>query len=247
MAASTKRDAALSAKTVVDRSRGVAALYVRSRIEGGMKYSSGDSKRRWTALARRLDGWTRENGGALSPKEKKLLGKALGTWTERATIDANWRLEALGVLLWAASLKRTIDRWDVATKSAIVAMLDTPSPAPVVDLASVLARAKLRSDEALERARDTAELWHWRANTAHAWSRRSPAIVKDAAEAALARGDIKRVVGGDFPWRKKPFAELNDDQLSEAHSIAVERHHALEWLTDERPSHASWDSISTDT
>src|SRR5262245_30364199 len=92
---------------VVARVRAVSAVYVRARVEGGLRYSSGESKRKWKALGQRLVKWCEAFDG-FSPAERRRMRNKLGTWSDRDQTNGFWRLEALGVLVWALSLKRTI-------------------------------------------------------------------------------------------------------------------------------------------
>ncbi len=229
---------------VVERCRALAALYVRSRVEGGLVHSNGEFKKKWAALERRLATWVRSAKG-ISPKERKLFAKKPATWSEQSLADGHWRLESLGALLWSLSLQRSLPAWDRPYDPKILVLVDAPSwfdaagrPAAKLEL------AKLRRDAMLVDAFERFELLHWRANTgqlpATAKQRR---IVADAAAAALKARFVPRVIRGDFPYRRRAFRELSDDDASEAHSIAFERHYALSWLTGDEP----WDDVETDT
>src|SRR5947208_2743536 len=79
-------------------------------------------------------------------------GEALGTllWVP-AVVDAVWRGEALGTLLWALQL-------------AELPPYDRPfEPDDVA--AAELEGAALREQDEIELERETARLWHWRART----------------------------------------------------------------------------------
>lgn len=239
----------ITADRALDRGRAIAALYIRSRVEGGLAFSHGDSRKKWAALVARLGRFVASEPAIFSPKEKKLLAGALGGFSERARIDAEWRLEALSVFAWALSFTRALGPWDRAATPDLVGAFDAPSWfEPALPLPLLTSRAKLRSATDLEHARDLAELWHWRANTA-ARPMTAPLrrIVADAAEAARTAGDLRRVIDEDFPFRGRAYAKLGPDALATATSIARERQYALEWLTDAKPTHASWDKVRTDT
>jgi hypothetical protein len=49
---------------------------------------------------------------------------------------------------------------------------------------------------------------------------------------------------GDFRAFGKVYRHLTPEQQDEAHAIAVERHHALNWLVGEG---RSWDDVPLDT
>lgn len=233
----------------LERGRAIAAFYIRSRVEGGLAFSDGASRKKWAALGARIGAFADRERAILSPRERRLFAEPLGAWSERARLDADWRLEALGVFAWALSFTRTLGPWHRAAAPVLVGAFDAPSwYEPARPLAVVDAESTLRSAEILGRARDLAELWHWRAVTARRpMSARVRAIVKDAAAAAHAAGDLRRVLDGDFPFRGRAYAALGPDALDTATSIARERHYALEWLTDRKPTHASWDRVRTDT
>lgn len=231
--------------SVVERCRALAALYVRSRIEGGLVHSNGESKKKWAALERRLATWVR-SAKRLSPKERKLFAKRPGTWNEQSQANGRWRLEGLGTLLWSLSLRPSIPAWDRPhDPTKILVLVDTPSwfdapgrPSPKLEL------AKLRSEVVLVDAFERFELLHWRSNTSQLPATpKQRRIVADAAAAALKAGFIPRVMSGDFPYRRRAFSKLSEDDASEAHSIAFERHYALSWLLGDD----AWDDVETDT
>ena len=51
-------------------------------------------------------------------------------------------------------------------------------------------------------------------------------------------------IRGDFRAYGKVYRHLTPEQHAEAHSIAAERHHALNWLAGEG---TSWDDVPLDT
>lgn len=229
---------------VVERCRALAALYVRSRVEGGLVHSNAESKKKWAALERRLATWVRSAKG-ISPKERKLFAKKPGTWSEQRQADGHWRLESLGALLWSLSLTTSLPAWDRPYDPKILVLVDTPSwfdgagrPPAKLEL------GKLRREGVLVDAFERFELLHWRSNTSQLPATpKQRRIVADASAAAVKARFIPRVIGGDFPYRRRAFNELSDDDASEAHSIAFERHYALSWLTGGEP----WDDVETDT
>ena len=150
-----------------------------------------------------------------------------------------WHGEALGTLLWAVGL-------------ATLPPYDTPF-APGA-LAAAPAEGELRPAEELERERDTARLWHWRARTADLAEQGAldlpPRFASpDQAVAATAvtgheRGLLPQPLRGDFRAYGTIYRHLSADDRAEAHAIAAERHHALAWLCG---AGATWDNTSLDT
>jgi hypothetical protein len=159
---------------------------------------------------------------------------------EPAVVEALWQGEGLGVLLWAFSL---VD----------LAPYDRP-----FDYESLLqvtgGDAELRPLEEIDAARETAQLWHWRARTSEILAQQQPALPAhwqsfDQLVAATAmrghqRGLLPRPLRGDFPAFGTVYRHLNADQHAEALSIAWERHRALNWLCG---FGENWDDVPTDT
>jgi hypothetical protein len=177
-----------------------------------------------------------------SPLESQLLARPPAAWSEQEVIDATWRGEALGTLLWAATLLDELPSYDRP--------FDHVSIARDVRFAD----AELREREELEAARETARLWHWRARTAIVQQDRLAALSSrwtsfDQLIAATAmkghdRGLLPTPLRGDFPAVGKPYRGLSDEERALAYSIASERHYALEWLC--RPG-VDWDLTPTDS
>ena len=238
----TSRDA-----DVFNRALALCAHYLRARIEGGLKYSDGDSRRHWRAFEGRMRDWgNRANVvDLMSPKERKLWRSKVGAWTARSIIDGCWRLEAIGVLAWAVRLTRTMPPWDKEIAHEVILKFGAPRfNARVSKTKSPRSKSRLRTSEELLRALDVAELWHWRAVTAsRPRSAKLLAIISDAAKYAHEKGDIARPKRKDFPLFGKSYAQLTRDERETAMSISIERHHAMEWLTGED----AWDEVRTDT
>ena len=157
-----------------------------------------------------------------------------------AIVDAVWRGEALGMLLWALQL-------------AELPAYDHPFDADQVTTVD-LDGAELRDTEEIELERESALLWHWRARTT---SLQAAGVLElperyatfDQLIAATAmrgyeQGVLPAPMRGDFGAYGKVYRHLDDAQHAEAHSIAVERHHALNWLCGDG---ATWDDVPLDT
>jgi hypothetical protein len=157
-----------------------------------------------------------------------------------AVVDAVWRGEALGTLLWALQL-------------AELPAYDTPFDAhELVDAG--LDEAKLRDAEEIELEQESARLWHWRARTTllqAAGKVELPEryasfdqLIAATAMRGFEQGLLPAPMRGDFRAYGKVYRHLEPAQHAEAHSIAVERHHALNWLLGEG---ASWEDVPLDT
>jgi hypothetical protein len=157
-----------------------------------------------------------------------------------AVVDAVWRGEALGTLLWALQLAelppydRPFDPDDVA--------------------AAALDGAKLREEDELELERESARLWHWRARTSELQAAgvvelperyaTFDQLIAATAMRGFEQGVLPAPIRGDFRAYDRVYRHLTPEQHGEAHSLAVERHHALNWLSG---LGASWDDVPLDT
>lgn len=159
---------------------------------------------------------------------------------ESAVVDAVWRGEALGTLLWSLHLLE-------------LPPYDRPFDTDEVVRANASA-GELRDPEELELERDAARLWHWRARTTdlqqsgslHLPARYSSVDQLIAATAMRGHDDglLPVPIRGDFRAYGKVYRHLTPEEHAEAHSIAAERHHALNWLAGEG---SSWDDVPLDT
>jgi hypothetical protein len=157
-----------------------------------------------------------------------------------AVVDAVWRGEALGTLLWALQL------------------LELPAydhPFDAEEVAAVrLDDADLRRGEEIELERDSARLWHWRARTTSlraAGALELPEryatfdqLIAATAMRGYEQGVLPAPMRGDFGAYGKVYRHLTPEQHAEAHSIAVERHHALNWLCG---AGNTWADVPLDT
>ena len=137
-----------------------------------------------------------------------------------------WAGEGLGMLLWALEV-------------AQLPPYDRPFDGERL-VATPLDDVVLRPPEEIERARDTARLWHWRARTAVLAAAGDVDLPQDwqsfdqlvgaTAMRGFERGLLPRPLRGDFPAFGVVYRELTAEQQDEAHQIAWQRHRALNWL-----------------
>jgi hypothetical protein len=159
---------------------------------------------------------------------------------EPAVVAAVWRGEALGTLLWSLNLLE-------------LPPYDRPFEMDEVVDANAAA-GELRDPDELELERDSARLWHWRARTTElqqSGSLQLPAryssfdqLIAVTAMRGHDEGLLPVPIRGDFRAYGKVYRHLSPEQHAEAHSIAAERHHALNWLAGEG---TSWDDVPLDT
>jgi hypothetical protein len=159
---------------------------------------------------------------------------------DEAVVDAVWRGEALGTLLWALQLVE-LPGYDHAFAAEDVAGVDPGG-------------GTLRDQEELELEQESARLWHWRARTTGLQSEGAielppryasfDQLIAATAMRGYEQGLLPAPMRGDFRAYGKVYRHLEPAQHAEAHSIAVERHHALNWLLGEG---ASWEDVPLDT
>ena len=117
-----------------------------------------------------------------------------------------------------------------------------------------LEEARLREDDDVELECESARLWHWRARTTElqaAGALELPdryatfdQLIAATAMRGYEQGVLPSPLRGDFSAYGKVYRHLTPEQHAEAHSIAVERHHALNWLCGRG---SSWDDVPLDT
>jgi hypothetical protein len=157
-----------------------------------------------------------------------------------AVVDAVWRGEGLGTLLWALQL-------------AELPGYDTPFD-PNELLTAELDEARLRDAEEIELERESARLWLWRARTTALQAAGDvelperyanfDQLIAATAMRGFEQGLLPAPMRGDFRAYGKVYRHLAPEQQAEAHSLAVERQHALNWLAGLGDS---WDDVPLDT
>jgi len=155
-------------------------------------------------------------------------------------VDAVWRGESLGALLWTLGLVE-LSPYDEPFDHA--ALVDAP-----------LEDAELRDAEEIEHELETARLWHWRARTMLLQQNGSvelperwesfDQLVAATAMRGFEQGLLPAPLRGDFRAYGKIYRHLTEDQHADALSIALERHHALAWAAGYGES---WDDVPLDT
>jgi hypothetical protein len=238
------------ARAVASRLLCLAALQERLKIEIDFERNASDTDPR-RRLERLLD-WMEDEGlrDSLSAIERTLLDRPPGLWREQEAIDVSWRHEAMVAFAWALGVLRALPPYDRQFDEAA-----DPFELPLLLPArGFLERAAMLPAAELAKARDTAEVWMWRART---WSLMNKpghrANLPDgmtfeqiiALTAEKLGGDgVMEPVDGDFPALGKAYSRLDEAEQSTLASIANERLHAFNWLC----GHAvDWDRVPTDT
>jgi hypothetical protein len=240
-----------SQEEVAFRALALLGLLCRTQAEYEL-HRDPSGRQGWSNMLKRLSQWLKAEGilPYQSAVEKKALGRPLGRWTEGRAFEMTWRTEALAALLWALNKLPTMPSYEKRVDSQHV-FGHTPVLEPVGDW---LRSVRLRSRAQIEAASQVAEFWHWRARTE--MLRRQgfvppdgdtfEACIRRAAESALKKKIIPKLVRGDAPMLGKSYGKLTDAQYANAHSVAAERHYAFNWLCGFSDD-GDWDSTRTDT
>jgi hypothetical protein len=192
----------------------------------------------------------------IAPSERELAQTTIMTMSPQQQIDATWRVEAAQVLMWALGLVPDLPPYDTRADHDLLNQVHTG------DIPRFVSSARLRSEGEIDRARDDAELWHWRSRTRQLIEDGAeiPAneqtksagfdsfddMVRFTARKLFEEGRIWASIDEDFPARGEAYRKLSADEWSEVRSITMERHFALNWLCGYAPDN-EWDETPTDT
>lgn len=236
-------------KAVAFRALALTALLTRTQLEHGAK---ADPQRMagWQRIHDELAGWMEKEGidAAVSPSERALLDRPLGAWSDDDIFECVWRSEALTALLWALGMLDAMPAYGRRVDEAVINR-HIPALRPV---APWLESASLRPAGQLQAARQTAELWLWRARTEMMRRRGTEpppgetyeGTIPRAVEHALDEGIIEGPVRGDLDVDGTAFAELEQPQFADAYSVSLERLFAMNWVCGYADD---WDQTPTDT
>ncbi|NLC58393.1 MAG: DUF4272 domain-containing protein [Armatimonadetes bacterium] len=226
----------------------LGAVIARGEFEAFLEDEPEATPERLQQLITRLGQWLATEGVQphLSAAERLLLQAPLGKWTQPERRSVSWRIEALGVLLWALTFVDRLLPYD--TEFDDVEVMETLGLYRFAPIDGFLEDARLRAASEVQVAREAAALWHWRANVARlqeagttpADGRSWAEIISDAAATACRRGWAPEPIGDDLPVFGKPYGALSLDERYHAYAIAVERHRALNWLCGSSPD---WDQV----
>lgn len=184
----------------------------------------------------------------VTPDETPVFEAPVGELTPEQMLQAAWRMEGLAVLLWALGYREAVPPYDEEAEPEEVLRV-LPSVGQPTQTFRVMAAQRPAAE--LEAERQRARLWHWRARTQMLLDQGFDdaemdlvAAVTRAGQQAVARGDLPRLIEGDFVARGRPYHELPDEDFGVVASIAAMRHAALTWLCGLA---ATWDTAEADT
>jgi hypothetical protein len=187
---------------------------------------------------------------AMTSDEQEFIRTLPSAHTQQALINVSWLMESAECLLWSLGLVDDLPPYDAQADPNDLKRVPSSS------VQELLRNAKLRPRDVISKARDAAELWHWRSRTRQIQEGGEsvelpegltlPKVVQMCAEKAAAEGLFRAPLGDDFPAFGRPYREISSEEWSQATSIAMERHKALNWLCGHAPGNR-WDETPTDT
>lgn len=194
----------------------------------------------------------RDNGlwPDMTPAEQAFIRSSPSEVSLQMLIDVSWLMEAAECLLWALGYLDDLPPYDTQASPDHLKLLP-PGPHQ-----TLLNGAALRPADEISSRRDAAESWHWRSRTRQLQESGHTAplpsgltraeVIRMSAEGAASDGLFKAPLGDDFPAFGQPYRDISPEQWSQAASIVMERHRALNWLCGYAPDN-QWDETPTDT
>lgn len=201
---------------------------------------------------KQLVGRLREGGlwDAMEEKEHRLLEMSSSEVTQQMLIDASWSVESIVCLLWALGYITALLPYDQQADP------ESTNNLPAEPSQILMKNAILRPHEVVEKQRSLAELWHWRSRTRQLQEsnykftfpgdKTIENVIAMASTKAATDGVMPSPIGDDFPAFGKAYRDLTQAEYSQATSIAMERHRALNWLCGLAPGNR-WSETPTDT
>jgi len=173
----------------------------------------------------------------LCADEREVILAAIGGCPTPSFIDATWRAEALGVLLWSLGAIDSLPPFD--TKFDIDELLDR---APgLAEVQSFVDRAELRRQGEIADAEERASHWLWRLRSMPHYGKSLMSPTVRQANAGYADNWPDDVAEGDLAAFGGPVfrLDLDSSELRALRSIVEERCRALRWLA----RGGSWEDV----
>jgi hypothetical protein len=176
-----------------------------------------------------LEAWIHEIGivDELEPEEWKVIQRKVGTLDQQAIVNATWRLEGLGVLLWAlgyCELPPYDQLFVPAELFEAVRLYDG-------EAGEIVRAAQLRSEIEIDAMAEHLLMFHWRMRN-FSLRPESMDFVEFSRNCWIGTFDITnfRVINRDLAIGDQAIADATSDEVGRVHSIAMERHQAINWL-----------------
>ncbi len=225
-----------TAERVADRAGVLCAIAARGLLEFERPHDA-------ELQRERLCRWVHRRGLAaeVEDHEWEILDAPIGTLDEHDATDAVWRTEGLAVLLWALGLVELPPHDRPASFDSLADIVSlTEAEAP-----EGLACPVLRSDAALRWMGRRLLGLHWRLRD-FALLRRRMDFRAFAADCWFGSFDLEGIplVDGDLAIDDVAISEATEEAFQRSHSIAMERHQAINWL---QGWHVEYSEVDTPT
>lgn len=210
---------------VVKRALVLAAVTNRGLVENEPEHFDQPDE-----IRERMLQWIEETGvgDEVEPEEWKALQRPVGSLDSQSATNAVWRLEGLGVLLWA------LGRYELPPYDQLVSPGDLFEAAHLGDAEAareLIATAQLRSPEEQGTFQTHALMVHWRLRD---FSLRPTAMdfVAFSKKSWIGQFDLSgfRIINNDMALGGKAIAQADAEIFRSCQSSAMERHQAINWL-----------------
>lgn len=173
--------------------------------------------------------WVLEHGllEVSDAEESELLASQLGRLEADQVSAAYWRMDSLGVMVWALGGVRELPSYDEPFDPAEVL---APLPRLGDPGEAFVAAARRRPAETCAAALDAARLWRWRAEVHRKRDRVPPEEIEKAARRAGALHALPLITDGDFTVLGRPYRDIGSQELELLLNLSRERCSALSWV-----------------
>jgi hypothetical protein len=180
-----------------------------------------------------------------SARERDTFHAVVGTLAADETLEPTWSAEALAALCWSLSLIPNLPAYD---QPARIHPLFNVLPEPGSSCSAFLSKAEVLSEDPIAAARETAELWYWRATMQEllddaSRSERDELLVaiRDTVVEGASLGLLPQPISDDFALHGGTYAQADNHEVLVA--IAEWRLRAFNWLCG---FGNSWDTVPLD-
>ncbi|HVW03152.1 MAG TPA: DUF4272 domain-containing protein [Planctomycetaceae bacterium] len=223
-----------TAARVMRRAFVLAAVANRGLIEHEQReFESPEEVREW------MLSWVHELelDDELEPDEWKVLQRPVGTLDSQSAINSVWRLEGLGVLLWALGLYELPAYDELVTPSDLFKAVHLGE---VAEARGLLEHAELRPAQELANYRTHALMVHWRLRD---FSLRPKAMdfVAFSKNSWIGAVDLGRfqILQNDLALSGNAIADADPETIQTCQSSALERHLAINWIRGDTPVYSA--------
>lgn len=221
-----------AAAEIARRALLLQAIHLRGWVEDQAQENSGMPMARAIDRVLQIKKWVLENGllEVSEAGESELLASQLGRLEAGQVASAYWRMDSLGVLVWALGEFAELPAYDAPfDPTAVLA----PLPRLGEPVADFVAASSRRPAEECAAALDAARLWRWRAEV-HSQDRSAPPEdLEKAARRAGALNALELIADGDFTVMGEPYSNISSHQHELLLNLSRERSAALTWVCND--------------